>query len=478
MKTERVGMEVGMKSDYEILGLQEGADEKEIKRAYFKLVRQFTPEKDPERFQEIREAYENLKKGKGREKLILKIPEDAFARKMFEQIETLYRQQNYQRAMETAEEAISHYGECEGFLYYLALLQRKNYYTGKAVKNLEKLVKLSPENVVFAKELAIAYLDRGFGKKAYAAFGKAYEMGCRDIEFLDNYAMNCRERKDYARGIEMLFETIEAGKSDRKEYMLNLLDAYSGLFIMCQEAKGARLEEIKDSFLEFLEEAAPYLHDYPGELKEILCNVLYVARSMGNTQDEYEKLVHDKLKKGLSAEKTEKCWAAAMKEMECLLIEQEPRLSDVMKYAYTAFVLDVYEDYVFRYALLDSKLCILEEWPGIKTEVEIIREDYPNFYEALHEYTDLLENTKSIDVLREKLKKEYDSLGWGMSGGMYYEKHPERRKAETVYLSSGDGDPYVRMQPKVGRNDPCPCGSGKKYKKCCGSTAKSIELQD
>jgi len=26
----------------------------------------------------------------------------------------------------------------------------------------------------------------------------------------------------------------------------------------------------------------------------------------------------------------------------------------------------------------------------------------------------------------------------------------------------------VRQQPKVGRNEPCPCGSGKKYKKCCG----------
>jgi preprotein translocase subunit SecA len=24
-----------------------------------------------------------------------------------------------------------------------------------------------------------------------------------------------------------------------------------------------------------------------------------------------------------------------------------------------------------------------------------------------------------------------------------------------------------RAEPKVGRNDPCPCGSGKKYKKCC-----------
>ncbi|GAB3260579.1 hypothetical protein GCM10027296_33890 [Chitinimonas naiadis] len=28
--------------------------------------------------------------------------------------------------------------------------------------------------------------------------------------------------------------------------------------------------------------------------------------------------------------------------------------------------------------------------------------------------------------------------------------------------------PIVRESPKVGRNDPCPCGSGKKYKKCCG----------
>ena len=27
--------------------------------------------------------------------------------------------------------------------------------------------------------------------------------------------------------------------------------------------------------------------------------------------------------------------------------------------------------------------------------------------------------------------------------------------------------PIVNLEPQVGRNDPCPCGSGKKYKKCC-----------
>ena len=31
--------------------------------------------------------------------------------------------------------------------------------------------------------------------------------------------------------------------------------------------------------------------------------------------------------------------------------------------------------------------------------------------------------------------------------------------------------PVVNDGPKVGRNDPCPCGSGKKYKQCCGKNA-------
>ncbi|MDO4531681.1 MAG: SEC-C metal-binding domain-containing protein, partial [Bacillota bacterium] len=31
--------------------------------------------------------------------------------------------------------------------------------------------------------------------------------------------------------------------------------------------------------------------------------------------------------------------------------------------------------------------------------------------------------------------------------------------------------PKKRTDEKVGRNDPCPCGSGKKYKQCCGRNA-------
>ena len=46
----------------------------------------------------------------------------------------------------------------------------------------------------------------------------------------------------------------------------------------------------------------------------------------------------------------------------------------------------------------------------------------------------------------------------------------EDREQEQEPFGLDDWEPvitYVREQPKIGRNEPCPCGSGKKYKKCC-----------
>jgi len=54
------------------------------------------------------------------------------------------------------------------------------------------------------------------------------------------------------------------------------------------------------------------------------------------------------------------------------------------------------------------------------------------------------------------------------------EREQMRREQEQqpMYFSHGDGSPSdnrtVRKGKKIGRNEPCPCGSGKKYKKCCG----------
>ena len=56
-------------------------------------------------------------------------------------------------------------------------------------------------------------------------------------------------------------------------------------------------------------------------------------------------------------------------------------------------------------------------------------------------------------------------------------QHPSADGAPATTEAAADGgapaptprEPVVREQPKVGRNEPCPCGSGKKFKKCHGA---------
>ena len=57
-------------------------------------------------------------------------------------------------------------------------------------------------------------------------------------------------------------------------------------------------------------------------------------------------------------------------------------------------------------------------------------------------------------------------------------RQPQPAMAGVAMEGDGDGAgevsidlPARRSLPKVGRNEPCPCGSGKKYKNCCGRTA-------
>jgi preprotein translocase subunit SecA len=52
-----------------------------------------------------------------------------------------------------------------------------------------------------------------------------------------------------------------------------------------------------------------------------------------------------------------------------------------------------------------------------------------------------------------------------------YQRRKRREQAQMQFISSGKADKpqQVIRKEKVGRNDPCPCGSGKKYKKCHGA---------
>ncbi|EOA02973.1 preprotein translocase subunit SecA [Herbaspirillum frisingense GSF30] len=101
-------------------------------------------------------------------------------------------------------------------------------------------------------------------------------------------------------------------------------------------------------------------------------------------------------------------------------------------------------------------------------------------FELFAQMLDLIKNEviKVVMTVRIQSREEIEAAEESMSGGspinVNYqhadfnpEAAPEELLAPTALADSDDGSEY----PKVGRNDPCPCGSGKKYKQCHGKLA-------
>jgi preprotein translocase subunit SecA len=97
---------------------------------------------------------------------------------------------------------------------------------------------------------------------------------------------------------------------------------------------------------------------------------------------------------------------------------------------------------------------------------------------AIFMLIDIVED-KYIDLIREVFKtKPVDIYYDGdfedieISLGLREQRSKQREKNEIQKMLE-DFEMEDRIQPlistssKIGRNDPCPCGSGKKYKKCC-----------
>ena len=73
-----------------------------------------------------------------------------------------------------------------------------------------------------------------------------------------------------------------------------------------------------------------------------------------------------------------------------------------------------------------------------------------------------------VNVQTKKRLKEVESIfeknGWKCTIGLEPDK-PENITDLEILLNPTK--PKI-AEKKIGRNEPCPCGSGKKYKKCCG----------
>ncbi len=83
--------------------------------------------------------------------------------------------------------------------------------------------------------------------------------------------------------------------------------------------------------------------------------------------------------------------------------------------------------------------------------------------EALADWDQALEKNENPDHLRSSLLLLFETIDESVARmhSLALLLEDNRLQSETTH------ETFVRESVKIGRNDPCPCGSGKKYKKCC-----------
>lgn len=83
------------------------------------------------------------------------------------------------------------------------------------------------------------------------------------------------------------------------------------------------------------------------------------------------------------------------------------------------------------------------------------------------EIYDVVEGKSDDEKGFVEFNAKFNQQGYDLN---HHEKAEFKKKDGEWYFYDGHqvSKQVIRDDPKVGRNDPCPCGSGKKYKKCCG----------
>lgn len=147
------------------------------------------------------------------------------------------------------------------------------------------------------------------------------------------------------------------------------------------------------------------------------------------------------------------------KQKECHMYEFPAAIQEAMHQA-ASFASTQDMDFLIRYK--ETEQVKSEEFLYLLTDANITGCRFAEADRLLRELEKSVGRNKDlIAALRERLNNgadvmdeddEFDFEPW-MDYGFDFEPVQQ---------------PFVRQTPKIGRNDPCPCGSGKKYKKCCG----------
>jgi tetratricopeptide (TPR) repeat protein len=442
------------KSYYEVLGIPKTAAEGEIKRAYFSLVRKYQPDRFPEEFKEIRSAYETLSDRQKRAAYddIGNLPSSV--EPLFHEAQRLDHFGRHAMAAELYRTILKSHPELDNVREEYARSFSADDKTGKAAEVWEELCRRRPDNPKYARELCRLYLDRGWHKKAQAEAQRALALDRSSIKgwnllvsiYLEGIKLKTPVWEDLELIANEALEAVKEVKTEEWNKIPLLFHAFIAAGIEKINVCRGHLREIirlirengrqgrdegQTAFGEILffippnslaelypelQELAGLFPDLPGRIREKLDAVELGVTIKDLPEKNYHEIFRD-LFRILNSDFEEEG-----DELEVTAIE---------------------------YHLLKDKRTFDPQIRRLKEEFPELYALHAAFFNAALRVKDpenmLFQRSKKIRKLRRTI--EYD------------DDEPEPEETVTVR----------RSQPKVGRNDPCPCGSGKKYKHCCGA---------
>jgi pentatricopeptide repeat protein len=438
-----------MKNYYDLLGIEKTADQMQIKRAYFGLVRKYPPERFPEEFKELRAAYETLSDEQKRAEYdqIGAIPEAVAD--IFHHAQKANRTGHHADASDMYRLILKRNPELAKVREEYAHSLEAEGKSGKAVEAWEALCKQEPANPAYAVELAHSYVDRGWRNKAIAQYWRGLELDKSNADCWTSL-VNCHgEAGEWDKAKEITAQALEAVKEKNSGNIL----LYGYAFMLFNDKEEDNAEDYLQNIIRLMRTEQKKNMRHMAETVSIIMDKVYHLRMvrMFPYVQEMVNLLSDKDKK---------------------LLEQFERLKlviDIESLAEKGFSDLFYDLFNLLHEGIDSRdkrndllameWTILSEINTYRPQLLRLEKEYPQLY-ALHEvfFNEALsaKNPEKMKYQREKALAKQKLLPLGLMDDA------EKDWDDEVQTIRREG-------PKIGRNDPCPCGSGKKYKKCCGA---------
>ena len=433
---------------YELLGIKADASTDELKRAYFGKVRLYPPERYPEDFKKIRAAYETLSDPKSRDHY-----DNRFGKS---EIDLLYEKANEAHDEEEYSEAIN---------------------------ICEKILKIDPDFFPAINIVGLSYIELDLNDQAVAVYRKAKPKLLDNPTFFHNYGCALYHAGAIKQAIEALNRAIEL-RNDYLQTWLYLSDCYTNkkeyekardvlrqCIKYCDKTVSAYLKLIRIDIImkniEYIKADINELERFAKTDPEMSENVAWslseLAEEIMYDMPAYSEEIIKRAKHLLPKGSRELNTLQKDVKKEKIFKDQFELISkDVLVHPW---IRDIIEERLFGFAselkktiFTTTERILLYKPQNVVSSVERIKSQYPRVYSKMSRYFELIlvnPNGSIIDEARLLMDlnrlEEREGTGYRFSS------------VEEIFV------PNIQVinTNKTGRNDPCPCGSGKKYKKCC-----------